>query len=252
MHLLHDSKKRLPFGGVSKPRLQSWVPHLWPYIDEGPLASANDLNSDFFRPPMTIENADTGLAMKYVPLYYCPNDVGIGMDLTAGEYRRRRGNYVVNGANPDEKQLPAPAPRIIGPFHSSGGFGRETELADVADGTSNTLMMSECLRALSTSEHHLGDIINDDGHPRFHTSLTPNSSAPDLMRDNFAAGADFDPLLPHTVGTPRMAGARSRHPGGVNATFCDGSGDFFSNDIDAIVWRAMGTMNGSEVVNGAN
>ena len=251
MHLFHDSNKRLPFGGVSKPRRQSWVPYLWPYIEEGPLASSNDLNSDFFRPPMTIPNSNDGLAMTYVSLYYCPNDVGVGMDLTTGEHRRRRGNYAVNGANPDEKHPPEPAPPIIGPFHASRGFGRKTNLGDIIDGTSSTLMMSECLRALSTSEHHLGDIINDDGHPRFHTSLTPNSSAPDLMRDNFAAGADFDPLLPHTVGAPRMAAARSRHTGGVNATFCDGSGGYFSNDIDAVVWRAMGTMNGGEVVDGA-
>ena len=41
--------------------------------------------------------------------------------------------------------------------------------------------------------------MNDDGHPRFHTSLTPNTSAPDLMRDNFVSPNDYDPLMPGTA-----------------------------------------------------
>lgn len=250
MHNFHSAYKRLPYGGISKPR-QSWVPYLWPFIEEGTLSEANNLKQHFYLAPMTIGNTDQGLAMKYVPLYYCPEDT-IGVDLIhpSEPYHRRRGNYVVNGANPDEVQPTAPAPKIIGPFDSNGGVGRKTELGDIIDGTSNTLMMSESLRALSTKEDHRGDIFNNDGHPRFHTSLTPNTSAPDLMRDNFLNDGEKDPLMPGILaGAFRMAAARSRHSGGVNVTFCDGSGGFFSNDVDAIVWRALGTMNGGEVVN---
>src|SRR5262245_7370237 len=64
MHLYHDANKRLPPGGVSKPKRQTWVPHLWAYIEEGPLASQNDLTNAFFEAPMTIANTETGLAMK--------------------------------------------------------------------------------------------------------------------------------------------------------------------------------------------
>ena len=35
--------------------------------------------------------------------------------------------------------------------------------------------------------------------------------------------------------------ARSRHPGGVNASKCDGSVAFYNDDIDLSVWRAMCT-----------
>ena len=42
--------------------------------------------------------------------------------------------------------------------------------------------------------------------------------------------------------------ARSRHPGGVNVIMADGSLRFVTDDIALVTWRAMGTMNGSEVI----
>jgi prepilin-type processing-associated H-X9-DG protein len=42
--------------------------------------------------------------------------------------------------------------------------------------------------------------------------------------------------------------ARSRHPGGVNVIMADCSLRFVTDDIALATWRAMGTMNGGEVV----
>jgi prepilin-type processing-associated H-X9-DG protein len=42
--------------------------------------------------------------------------------------------------------------------------------------------------------------------------------------------------------------ARSRHPGGVNVIMADSSLHFVSDDIALTTWRALGTMNGSEVI----
>jgi len=250
MHLYHDAKKQLPPGGVSKPKRITWVPHLWPYIEEGPLASQNDLKKAFTDPPMTIVNTDLGLAMKYVAIYYCPDD-GEGQDLTQDTYRRRRGNYVVNWGN--QKNSATDVLFGFAPFSSNQGLARKTELSDVTDGTSNTLMMSEAIRAKSNKDNdHRGDFMNDNGHFRFNTSLTPNTSAPDVVRDGFYEETN-DPLMPATSNSALVqAAARSRHPGGVNASFCDGSGRFFSNDIDAALWKAMGTMNGEEPINSPN
>jgi prepilin-type N-terminal cleavage/methylation domain-containing protein/prepilin-type processing-associated H-X9-DG protein len=44
------------------------------------------------------------------------------------------------------------------------------------------------------------------------------------------------------------AAARSYHPGGANAAFCDGSVHFFKNSINQPTWRALGTRAGNEVV----
>ena len=43
-------------------------------------------------------------------------------------------------------------------------------------------------------------------------------------------------------------GSRSRHPGGVNTLFGDGSVHFMKNSIDAMTWVQLGSINGGEVV----
>jgi prepilin-type processing-associated H-X9-DG protein len=41
--------------------------------------------------------------------------------------------------------------------------------------------------------------------------------------------------------------ARSYHPGGVNALFCDGGVRFIKNLINRVTWRALGTIASGEV-----
>ena len=57
-----------------------------------------------------------------------------------------------------------------------------------------------------------------------------------------------DPLMPVTTAGQQYSAARSRHPGGVNVAFCDGSIHFISNAIQLGTWQALGTMDGGEVV----
>ena len=45
-----------------------------------------------------------------------------------------------------------------------------------------------------------------------------------------------------------MIGASSRHPGGVNVLFMDGSVKFIKNSINYNTWYAVGTHNGGEVI----
>jgi prepilin-type N-terminal cleavage/methylation domain-containing protein/prepilin-type processing-associated H-X9-DG protein len=249
MHTYESMRKHLPPGSSSSPR-QTWVPHLWAYVEEGPLASANDLKQPFYVAPMTIANTDDGLAMKYVPIYLCPSDPE-GQDINAAkeQYHRRRGNYVVNWGN--QKHMDSEVLVGIAPFSISNKKARVTDFKDITDGASQTLMMSETIRGQTNEDKdHRGDFFNDQGHFRFQTSLTPNTSAPDVIRDGFFV-PNFDPLMPAVTGAFIEAAARSRHPGGVNASFCDGSAAFFSNDIEANVWRAMGTMNGGDDAHGS-
>lgn len=41
--------------------------------------------------------------------------------------------------------------------------------------------------------------------------------------------------------------APSRHPSGVNALLCDASVQFFSNEVDVAIWRAMSAREGAEI-----
>jgi prepilin-type N-terminal cleavage/methylation domain-containing protein len=246
IHVYESTRKQLPPGSSSSPR-QTWVPFLWAYVEEGPMASANDLTQAFYVSPMTYLNSFDGLACKFVPLYYCPSD-GQGSDITTGDYRRRRGNYVVNWGN--QKHTDTEVLVGIAPFSISNKKARVTRFKDITDGSSQTLMMSETLKGLpNTDSDHRGDFFNNEAHFRFQTSLTPNTSAPDVVRDGFFE-PNGDPLMPAVAGARTEAAARSRHSGGVNASCCDGSASFYSNDIDANVWRAMGTMNGGDDAHG--
>ena len=44
------------------------------------------------------------------------------------------------------------------------------------------------------------------------------------------------------------AGSRSRHPGGVNSLFGDGSVHFIKNAINPYTWVILGSINGGEVI----
>ena len=76
---------------------------------------------------------------------------------------------------------------------------------------------------------------------RYNHLIPPNGiSSPqrhwcDLDRDDYQRGA--------TAST-----ASSRHPGGVNVLFADGSVHFVKSSISNVVWWALGSKNGGEVV----
>ena len=242
----HDTFKRLPIGSRTGPR-QTWVMHLWPYIEQTNLARQNDLKKPFHDPPGTTWNTMNGLTGQFVPLYYCPSDLGVDLDASTERYQRRRGNYVVNWGS--VRYVAATSPTALAPFaHTNGQRNnpRVVKMVHITDGTSNTLMLSEYLKAHSKNDNDWrGDIHNDDGVFRFHTILTPNSSAADVV--NWAI-QNNDSLMPVTTTGQQHNAARSRHSGGVNVTLCDGSVRFVIDSLSVGTWQALGTMNGGEVV----
>lgn len=68
--------------------------------------------------------------------------------------------------------------------------------------------------------------------PILNGCFTPNSHIPDI-----------------TSGSAKVTAARSRHPGGVNVCFCDGSVRFIADSIDRNSWHALWTRAAGEVTN---
>ena len=250
-HNHHDAFKAFPKGSSNGAALrQTWVMYLWPYVEQTSLYNMTDLKSHFYVEPNTIPFTLDGPTGKHVSIYLCPSDSGtIDQNDPGSRYQRTRGNYVVNWGNSWYGQNPQPA--ASAPFsHSNGNrsMPNKTTFGSISDGTSNTLLMSEYLIAKSSADNDWrGDIHNDDGVFRFHTLMTPNTSAPDIIRNGWFQTPN-DPQMPAAAGTEQQNAARSRHTGGVTTAYCDGSIHFTSNNISLVVWQAMGTMDGGEAV----
>jgi prepilin-type processing-associated H-X9-DG protein len=129
--------------------------------------------------------------------------------------------------------------------------GRPRSIAEIQDGTSNTLCVSEVIKGPRG-----GDDIRGftwwGGGAGFVTYQTPNNSAATDVMTGGGCGPTTVPNFPCTTTStstlPRMQLARSRHSQGVNAALCDGSVRFVRNSISLITWRAMGSAQGGEVL----
>src|SRR5208283_1774104 len=56
------------------------------------------------------------------------------------------------------------------------------------------------------------------------------------------------PCTSNASGQSAYAGARSRHPGGINVLLGDGSVRFLKNSINMSVWLGLNTINGCEII----
>jgi prepilin-type N-terminal cleavage/methylation domain-containing protein/prepilin-type processing-associated H-X9-DG protein len=82
------------------------------------------------------------------------------------------------------------------------------------------------------------------GHSLYNHRRPPNDTRPDC-RGGLPHSNRSDPLwswLSHNIA------ARSKHPGGVNALFCDGHVQFVKDSVNLATWQALGSRSGGEVV----
>jgi prepilin-type processing-associated H-X9-DG protein len=227
------------------------VAHLWPFIEQTNTANlyGNVATQQFYTPNATIYHTMNGACGVKVPQYYCPSDFGVNLDDPSQTYDRCRGNYVVNwGPNGIGSYAAPTRPGPFGDLNGNPATPMIVKLVSITDGTSNTLLMSECLMAQTHDDDDWrGDIQNDQGEFCFSTLITPNSSSPDLIDGGwYQPSPVMGPAA--TAGGDQYYGARSRHVGGVNVALCDGSGRFVTNSISLATWAAAGSMAGGEVL----
>jgi prepilin-type N-terminal cleavage/methylation domain-containing protein/prepilin-type processing-associated H-X9-DG protein len=245
MHMYHDNCATFPLGVTNTPR-HTWVVLIWPYIEQKNLAAAyGDPNvQQFYLPPAIITDSLNGVLCNQPRIYFCPADRE--NPLWEGDiYWRSRGNYVVSwGTRTVSGSTGGQA--VFGVSNGNTATPYMTKMVQITDGTSNTLLMSEVIVAMNNADFIThGDIFNDDveaAGAMFMTDFTPNSGV-DVM---YCTPGPNDPMAPCVNGTPGTAAARSRHIGGVNAVFCDGSVHFVTNGVSLTTWQALGTMNAGD------
>ena len=163
-----------------------------------------------------------------------------------------------------------------------GSYEIPRTIATLTDGTSNTAGFSEWVRGNgsntpATAPAGLGLIYTMTNAANAYAGLTNNDVLQALNCDQAAQGtnsytwkgdwwiADLFPYS-HTTTPNRKScfyndvGGRpwsaitnvitsaSRHPGGSNVAFCDGSVRFIKSSVNPQTWAAIGTINGGEVV----
>jgi prepilin-type N-terminal cleavage/methylation domain-containing protein/prepilin-type processing-associated H-X9-DG protein len=145
---------------------------------------------------------------------------------------------------------------VIGPSRVSKwpslarlGQGKGTRIPDILDGTSNTVLLSEVLPVDSTTDWRGATIHPGMGANHFSTFTTPNSKTGDSIWGCDPANTQNIPCtLTNQTDGNMFAAARSRHTGGVNASFADGSVRFIRDSITATAWQGLGSKAGGESV----
>ncbi len=282
MHNYHDALGSFPIGRTGegynyspqRNQRRTWAFSILPYLEQGNVFNAMNFNLQFYEP----ENS-TVIRSRFAA-FQCPSDTPTIQEPDTA-YPRSKGSIVVNwgsthffqaersgGLNTsrnggavtypgDSSGDPFTGPQGTVSFQGAPFKGNfSTNLRDILDGTSNTVLCGEVImgpNAGNPNYDHRGDIFNDDYNcTMFMCYTTPNSKIPDAL----GGTGNGEPYCswriksapPCTGGAPVFNAARSRHSGGVNILFGDGSVKFVKDSVNPITWQALGSTAGGEVV----
>jgi prepilin-type N-terminal cleavage/methylation domain-containing protein/prepilin-type processing-associated H-X9-DG protein len=286
LHNYHGTVETLPPGRLvtritGNGHCFSAYAHLLPYFDQGPLYNLVNFNAnpdDGFANAVPLSTNLTGLL--------CPSDPFVILQpATASVAASAVHNYPLSTGTtfPLSPRNPSGIP-ITGIFfeNSSVRFG------DITDGLSNTVCVSETVRSTpggpanwdelsptngfvltqGNNNSTTGPELTDYDGQCHSTGLVlqqtrgskwlygaPGHSMYNHIRPPNDRDVDCRGGIPHSIRNDTLwralshnVTAHSRHTGGVHALLCDGSVRLFSENIDRLVWSALGSRNGGEVI----
>ncbi|QDU09851.1 DUF1559 domain-containing protein [Gimesia aquarii] len=279
LHSYHEAHKVLPFGvgldhdgsvtslGTLQDRRYSTHSMLLPYLDQVNVYNLLDFNVAPFTPfvnagndvqdqiiPRFNEIINGPAAIATIPTFLCPSDIDNLQSIWGHNNYRSCNGSSWSGRN------------------GNGMFGQisSVQFSDVTDGLSNTAMFSERVKGtwnklqhdLKSDLYDLNGVWTENQFRIACGGLTPQT-APAYMHDIDAGQTWLEGNMNwtrynHTLNPNRVSCKNgftwdgvvlppsSRHPGGVNVLFGDGSVRFINENISLIVWQAMGTISGAE------
>jgi len=260
LHNYHDTNGRLPAGslwippGYDRAAAEStWITWLFPFLEQDNLYKTADLNRGFGQG--TTNHPNNVITSTVVKLFRCPSDGDVDVSNWGPSRVWARGNYAGNnGIGPMTETTTPNTARPQGVFMLNSKY----KLTDITDGTTNTVFVSELIKAPGT----VTDSVNRGGSdwrgvmhypegPLYQHNYTPNSLVPDEVRRGMCVSVPAAPCLGTTTSwNPKRITltARSRHVGGVNALLGDASVRFVSNTISLATWQALSSPQKGEVL----
>jgi prepilin-type processing-associated H-X9-DG protein len=198
---------------------------------------------------------DSGVNNMAIPALQCPSDTVSGFSTLISGLRLAKTNYLgifsglkdldaYNNSNPKQRAVFC--------------FGKGTSFADIKDGASNTMAVAEYLKGTDENDARGFFYTQRAGCQTLFVKLGPNSMAPDAFVGNDShfcptdnSRNDPSANLPCTQLTDdeNYASPRSRHPGGVNVVFCDGSVHFVQDGINSETWQNLGWIDDGNAIN---
>jgi prepilin-type N-terminal cleavage/methylation domain-containing protein/prepilin-type processing-associated H-X9-DG protein len=198
--------------------------------------------------------AAANIAPTSVPIPYqqCPSDPNnqVLYELTATPlHMAPRCNYFGSETGLQLSNVVNPAGSTRSFFNANLGV----RIAEITDGTSNTMAISEGLAGRTQSDPRGFAWSDQTCGAFFQTRIGPNSPLPDIcpLGSWCEGNAANDPILPWVKGdgtTTDSCGARSLHTGGVNVLQADGSVRFVAQTIALNTWQALATISNGEVI----
>ncbi|VTR99236.1 DUF1559 domain-containing protein [Tuwongella immobilis] len=217
----------------------TWVTLSLPYLEQNALYSLVNFSENMGGVNPATPTGNFTVASTFLSVMTCPSD---NDDKTLAFSSYARGNYVANfGIGPfvSVHTSPSPTNTVVAP--GPVGMNSRWALETISDGTSNTALVSEIIR--STGNDVRGIMHYPEG-PLYTHNFTPGDLTPDLTRNGFVSTQFAPATTGHSAWSDRniILTARSRHTGGANTAFCDGSVRFIRNNINLATWRALGTI----------
>jgi prepilin-type N-terminal cleavage/methylation domain-containing protein/prepilin-type processing-associated H-X9-DG protein len=225
-----------------KAKSWSWLARLLPYLEQQNLLS--ELNVDKNTLGDNKDLLTTGLKIFYCPSDNAsslnPSDNRANLGKLAGSPWTYAATSNYKGITGDcwcwgnWKNKCADACNGLntgnGMFASRDDVRNKIKLTEIPDGTSNTFFVGEdipLLNAHCTWPYANGTLGT--------CAIPPNQNVPNGGMDIY-------------LGWPDLYSFRSRHPGGLQFGFGDGSVRFVSDNIPLLIYRAFATRNGNENV----
>jgi prepilin-type N-terminal cleavage/methylation domain-containing protein/prepilin-type processing-associated H-X9-DG protein len=248
----HDTLKHLPTGGwgwdyvgdpdggFAEDQPGGWLYNILPFIEQ------KDLHDIGIGQPGPLKQAElarlVGVSVKF---YHCPSRRPPG--IYPIKYQPKNAATVTEGAKSDyaancgdqaANENSGGSPTISPPTNFTGLIFNKSKvrLAEVTDGTSNTLMVGE--KYLDPNNYFTGQDAADN------ENLYVGFDNDNARSTN--AGIYFPPKRDTKGFTAHIYG--SAHPAGFNAVFCDGSVRMIPYTIDSTPYERLGNRHDGEVI----